>query len=165
MTIEVVVASAKYLWIPVLAGFGYFLKRRDSKIDELESKLSSKITKEDVKELIHLTLLPLEAKIDRATESNMENTLLLREVSQSLNTLAKDLAVQSAINNHIYHKSVYRKSLAHVDSILAPISSCASIVALFLIISPSANIISTPHRFVALPRCLASLPFLLFLLV
>jgi hypothetical protein len=109
MTIEVVAASAKYLWIPVLAGFGYFLKRRDSKIDELESKLSSKITKEDVKELIHLTLLPLEAKIDRATESNMENTLLLREVSQSLNTLAKDLAVQSAINNHIYHKSMEGK--------------------------------------------------------
>lgn len=90
----------KLLWAPFICILGYFVVKRDKKIDELEKELNTKIAKEDVKEVVDNKLIPVYSKIDQLQATNMENTLLLREVSSELKSLTKDMAVIIAINSY-----------------------------------------------------------------
>lgn len=100
MTEALALKVASWLWLPAIGVIGYFVKQRDDQLKKVEDKLATKLSKEDVKDLIDLSIAPLQHKVDRANELSMENTLLLREVSHTLNALARDVAVQTALNNH-----------------------------------------------------------------
>ena len=100
MTTELI-ALGKYLWIGAVAVIAFFLRKRDQEIDKLRDDVSSKMDREDVKDLIKSAIEPVNSEMARHRESTIENTLILREVSNQLTKLSTDVAVQTALYNHI----------------------------------------------------------------
>ena len=95
-------ALAKYLWLPVMAVFGYFLKKRDNKIDELEKQLQHTITQTEAKEMIKEAVAPVREELSRFQQQMTETALLVKQISDNLNKLHTEftvnIRVQEALN-------------------------------------------------------------------
>ena len=102
MSAELLALLKYFLWAPIMAVFGYFLKKRDNKIDELEKQLQHTITQTEAKEMIKEAVAPVREELSRFQQQMTETALLVKQISDNLNKLHTEftvnIRVQEALN-------------------------------------------------------------------
>lgn len=93
MSAELLALLKYFLWAPMIAVFGYFLKKRDNKIDELEKQLQHTITQTEAKEMIKEAVAPVRDELSRFQQQITETALLVKQISDNLNKLHTEFTV------------------------------------------------------------------------
>lgn len=82
-----------FLWTPLIAVFGYFLSKRDAKIDELEQQMKHSVSKTEAKEMIKEAVAPVRDELSRFQQQMTETALLVKQISDNLNKLHTEFTV------------------------------------------------------------------------
>lgn len=93
MATELIPLIKYFLWAPIIAILGYFLKRRDTKVDKLEEQLKEAITKSEAKDMIKEAVAPVREELSRFQQQMTETALLVKQISDNLNKLHTEFTV------------------------------------------------------------------------